>query len=316
MNDLQRYFPNTQLQNLMDDLAINSWDEFARRFLLGDGKSKRTYESYLASSKQFYDFTGGLHPMQAGTPEWIEQFYDSLTGAQNSKALAISGLKYLYKKVGERFPYYVSPFDVMNEKLTKKLNKTKKSGTKAALTQNELNRLLSWLKERTDPKGKLAYSAIYMLSTTGLRATELCNLRWSDIEERDGVRYAHGIGKGDKPFCQEVFEPALRTIKHKGEYLFYRLRDERPLNAHGLWDIVRAIGEQAREAGIIAENRKVTFSPHLFRRTYCTLLSKAGMDIKALSELSRHSSVETLAKHYLDTTEAAAPYLNKIFGTV
>ena len=310
-----QYFP-TMAEELAADLCINTWADFERRFLMGGGLAKRTYESYLASCREFYNFTGKQHPVAVGTVEWIEQFYDSLTVDRNSKCLKIAALKYMYKKLSVRFPYFSNPFDTMNEKLKKKLTKKKAPGTKSALTQAELNRLLEWLSGRFDPKGRLAYSAIYMLSATGLRASELCNLRWDDIELRDGVRYAHGVGKGDKPFCQEVYEPALKTVRRKGEYLFYRLHDERPLNAHALWDIVRTIGEQARAAGIISENRKVTFSPHLFRRTYCTLLSRAGMDIKALSELSRHSSVETLAKHYIDSTEPAAPYLNKIFGTV
>ena len=317
MNELQKYFPNNQMQNLAEDFACESWDDFARRFLLGEGKSARTYESYLASCRAFYDFSGGLHPMQAGSPQWIEQFYDSLEGAQNSKALAINGLKYLYKKIGERYPFYVSPFDkkIMGEALRKKLNKTQKSGTKSALSKTELKALLSWLREQYDEKSRLTYSIVYMLATTGLRATELANLRWSDIEVRDGVHYAHGVGKGDVPFCQELYKPALRSVKRTGEYLFNRLVHGGPFNAHALWVLIHDMGEKVRAAGVVGENRHVTFSPHLFRRTYCTLLSKQGMDLKALSELSRHSSVEVLAKHYVDSKEPAAPYLNKIFGT-
>ena len=48
MNDLQRYFPNNSLENLMDDLTtVNSWEDFARRFLMGSGKSPETYSTYL-----------------------------------------------------------------------------------------------------------------------------------------------------------------------------------------------------------------------------------------------------------------------------
>lgn len=52
--------------------------------------------------------------MQAGTPEWIEQWYDSLKVDLNSKALRIRGLKFMYKKIGERFPFYTNPFNIMN----------------------------------------------------------------------------------------------------------------------------------------------------------------------------------------------------------
>ena len=316
MNDLQKYFPNNQLQSLMDDLAINSWDDFARRFLLGDGKSAGTYKTYMVACKQFYDFTGGMHPMQAGSPEMIEQYYDSLTVDRNTKAIRIAALKFMYRKICERFPFYTSPFDAMSEKLKKKITKKKQAATKGALTRAELNRLLGWLSGRMDPRGRLCYGLIYMMSTTGLRAAELCGLRWADIEEIDGTYYANGTGKGEKEFHQEVYKPALRAIKRRGEYLFYRLSDPgRPLDPHSLWYQITEVGKEAREAGIIAENRRITFSPHLFRRTYCTLLEKSGMPLSALQGKSRHSSVDTLLKHYVDHSEPAAPYLDKILNS-
>ncbi len=314
MNELQRYFPNNSLSNLMEDLTtVKSWDDFARRFLLGEGKAKGTYKTYLAACKGFYEFTGGLHPMQAGTPEWIESFYDSLDVAKNTKVLTIRGLMFMYKKICERFPFYTSPFDVMTDKLKKKLVQTRKAATKGALTSAELNRLLTWLSGRYDPRSRLAYQVIYMLSTTGLRAAEICGLQWKDIEEIDGTYYANFTGKGEKEAHQELYTPALAAIRRRGDYLFYRLDDSgRPLDPHALWWAVKEIGLEARDAGIIAETRRLTFSPHLFRRTYATLLYKSGMRIKAVAEQTRHASIDTLIKHYIDDSEPASPVFAKI----
>lgn len=58
--------------------------------------------------------------------------------------------------------------------------------------------------------------------------------------------------------------------------------------------------------------KDIQFGAHLFRRTFATLLFKTGMNIRAVQGATRHSSIETLAKHYLDATEATAPYFNKI----
>ena len=59
MSDLQAYFPNNALQSVADDLVnVRSWDDFARRFLLGTGKAKNTNTTYLCACKQFYEFTG------------------------------------------------------------------------------------------------------------------------------------------------------------------------------------------------------------------------------------------------------------------
>jgi hypothetical protein len=38
------------------------------------------------------------------------------------------------------------------------------------------------------------------------------------------------------------------------------------------------------------------------------------MRLKALQKKSRHKSTDILINHYIDDTEAAAPYLDKIFS--
>ncbi len=36
------------------------------------------------------------------------------------------------------------------------------------------------------------------------------------------------------------------------------------------------------------------------------------MKLKALQQNTRHANIETLAKHYVDDTESASPYFDKI----
>ena len=54
--------------------------------------------------------------------------------------------------------------------------------------------------------------------------------------------------------------------------------------------------------------------PHLFRRTYATLLYRAGMRVKAVQSRTLHASVDTLLRHYIDDNEDAATYLDKAFA--
>jgi integrase len=68
------------------------------------------------------------------------------------------------------------------------------------------------------------------------------------------------------------------------------------------------IGKALRAAGIITRN--IEFSPHLLRRSIITNLSKAGMRVKALQGFSRHSSTDTLLKHYVDDEEPAKGYFS------
>ena len=72
---------------------------------------------------------------------------------------------------------------------------------------------------------------------------------------------------------------------------------------------LKDIGKAARENGII--KREMTFSPHLLRRTYATILYREGMGIKAIQEKTRHASVDTLMKHYVKDEDPAEGYLTK-----
>ena len=71
----------------------------------------RTTRTYLTACKQFYEFTGRLHPMQAGKdPAWIEQFYDQLPPDLDTRAARVAGLKYMYRRICEKYGMYPNPF--------------------------------------------------------------------------------------------------------------------------------------------------------------------------------------------------------------
>lgn len=133
----------------------------------------------------------------------------------------------------------------------------------------------------------------------------------------------NGIGKGSKPFRQEVVDPEAvkaaeryfkKAFKRKpktDDFVFWTVPAfngdiRRPLPYHTLYRRIVGIGEITRKAGIIT--RELEFTPHLLRRSIITQLSKASMRAKALHKFSRHSSVSTLMKHYIDDEEPARKY--------
>ncbi len=166
-----------------------------------------------------------------------------------------------------------------------------------------------------------------MLLTSGLRAAEFCQLRWGDLEyEEGGIWTANFIGKGGKEASQEIYEPAIEAVQEyfraqfrrdmeKADYLFYSLPtypgdQPRPMTPHRLWVRIKQLGESAKEDGII--KRDLNFSPHLFRRSFATLLYKSGMKIKAIQEKTRHANIDVLVKHYIHDEEPASPYFERL----
>jgi integrase len=169
-----------------------------------------------------------------------------------------------------------------------------------------------------------------MLITSGLRAMELCQLKWKDFERSGETWKAFFIGKGGKEAEQELYSPAVascldyfrKQFKRNPEpedFLFYTVPrfngdENKPLSYRALWYRITQTGKQAGKQGII--KRELSFTPHLMRRTYATVLYKSGMQIKAIQGKTRHASIETLVKHYIHDEEPATPYFNKIFQGV
>ena len=194
----------------------------------------------------------------------------------------------------------------------------------------ETRDLLSCLSDDQSVKGLCDYAIIYNLITSGLRAAELCQLIWKDVEFSSGAWTARFIGKGEREAEQELYAPAVEAARicflkqfgkepSREDHLFYSLAayngdNPRPMTPHRLWVRVNEIGERAKAEGILT--REIEFSSHLFRRTYATLLYKSGMKLKALAEKTRHSSIEILAKHYINDEEPASPYFVKMLEGV
>lgn len=294
---------------------IRSFDDIETYLLRGAGLAANTYKNYMVAVRQFYHFTGGLNPFQV-EPGHIESFYDHVSTHQDldTAYYRVMGLKRFFKTVSDMFPGWVSPFTIMQEPLLRKLHRRRrKKSTREALTATEIKRLLEWLSGLEDPKGRLCYAAVFMLVTSGLRASELCQLRWEDIELFDLRYVAHFIEKGGDPAEQELYEPAVKACRiqqPESGFIFRRLDGSgRALDPHALWYIISKICPRAQELGIIHQSRRVTWSPHLFRRSYATILYKAGMKIKAVSQKTRHASIDVLLNHYIDDRQAAAPLL-------
>ena len=338
MNDLQ-VFQDNLLKEIAADFAIKTWADFQRRFLMGDGKSPNTYKNYLTTCKQFYDFRGGLHPMQDASPEWVEQFYDSLPPDLNTRCNKMAGLKFMYKRISEKYPMFENPFNTMNEGLKQKIGRTKRDESeKDALTEKEYNGLLAMLNRqiRWHHAGEIAhtkavqnYAVIRFGCTGGLRAAEMVNLKWENISETDGTYKATFIGKGSKvrtiQLERQAYDAILKAFRvtrgrkpAPDDYVFQGLPTGRPTEHAGISKScihtrIKQIIDSGRVEGIVRANLNV--STHTMRHTCATHLLAAGVDIETVRKHLGHSNVSTTMR-YLHNNVDLTDYFAKIHGEV
>lgn len=145
------------------------------------------------------------------------------------------------------------------------------------------------------PVGLRDRAMLDLLYATGLRVSELIQVRIADLDELQGT--VRVLGKGNKQRLVPVGKEALRSVERylsgqrafllKGRvspYLFVTARGTR-MTRQGFWKLLRVHG---KSAGIF---RKL--SPHVLRHTFATHLLEGGADLRSVQTMLGHADIGT-----------------------
>ena len=153
------------------------------------------------------------------------------------------------------------------------------------------------------PRGLRDRAMIELLYATGLRVSELINVRAADLHLDEA--YLTCIGKGNKERIVPIGEQAARWIRRyqrdarpllevrlkpdatgtrKRATLFVNARG-RPLTRVGFWKILKQYGRKA--------NLPRTVSPHVLRHSFATHLLERGADLRAIQLMLGHADLST-----------------------
>jgi integrase/recombinase XerD len=164
----------------------------------------------------------------------------------------------------------------------------------ASLSEQDVELLLD-APEVTNALGFRDRTMLEMLYATGLRVSELVNLKFEQISFRQGV--VRIIGKGSKERLVPVGEEAMswleqymgqarKTIlgERQCDYLFVTNRAD-SMTRQAFWHIIK---RYAKKAGINKE-----LSPHTLRHAFATHLLNHGADLRVVQLLLGHSDLST-----------------------
>lgn len=162
------------------------------------------------------------------------------------------------------------------------------------LSYDEVDRLLAAPPEDT-AKGLRDSAMIHLMYASGLRVSELCDLKLGELDRRVGT--VSPLGKGGKRRVVPVGQVALERIEryidlvrvhNKGatrdSHLFLSPRGKR-FTRQGLWKLLRAY---ARGCGITTP-----ISPHKLRHSFATHLLRGGADLRAVQAMLGHADLGT-----------------------
>ena len=162
------------------------------------------------------------------------------------------------------------------------------------LNQKQLDGLIA-APDATKPKGLRDRAMLEFLYATGLRVSELCRVRVSDLERNLG--YVRVVGKGNKQRIVPVGKQALLAIEHYLEsgrprllkrraspHLFVSNRGGAMLR-QSFWKL---LGSYGKKAGIFHG-----LTPHVIRHSFATHLLEGGADLRSLQTMLGHADIST-----------------------
>ena len=183
------------------------------------------------------------------------------------------------------------------------------------LTRDEQQKLERFLLEENTPSTLGIYICLY----SGLRIGEICALRWDDVDmERSLIHVNHtlqrincdlpserktrlivGTPKSPSscrmiPLTNQLYS-MLSSFKQKNEGIEYVIATPR----HPLIE-PRTYQYRFERYLNVSQIRKVNF--HVLRHTFATRCIESGMDMKTLSEILGHNSVEITMNRYVHPT--------------
>ena len=162
------------------------------------------------------------------------------------------------------------------------------------LTREQVSQLLA--EPKADPPNEDRDRAMLeVLYASGLRVSELCRLKLSDVNLNLG--YLRVSGKGGKTRMIPVGQKAQQALREYLEnsrarllrtrpsaYVFVTARGG-PLTRQGFW---KRLGVYARRTGI-----RSPLTPHVLRHCFATHLLEGGADLRSVQAMLGHADIAT-----------------------
>ncbi|MBQ8337221.1 MAG: site-specific tyrosine recombinase XerD [Bacteroidaceae bacterium] len=250
-----------------------------------------TIEAYMSDILKFAGFIGGEEALTGATLEDVREFLASLADIginARSQARLLSSLKSFYR--------FLKLDGFVEEDITEVVKSPKIAmRLPDVLSLQEIDDIINSI-DLSKAEGQRNRAVIEMLYSCGLRVSELCGLKMSDLYLKE--QFIRVTGKGDKQRLVPVssraiaeleayFEDRNRIEIKRGyeDYVFISERLKKPLSRITVFHIIKELSENA---GI-----KKSVSPHTFRHSFATHLLEGGANLRVIQAMLGHESIST-----------------------
>ena len=267
-------------------------EEFLSYLSVERGLSANTLAAYRRDIARFFEYLKSRHipSIQRVT----RQIIDSFMLSEKDRGLSASSISRGLACLKSFFKFLVNENKVKEDvtgiiespKLWKKLPD--------ALSLGEVELLLKGPNVR-EIAGRRDKAALELMYATGMRVSEVINLKMDDVNM--GVGFVKCFGKGGKerivPFgrlakesiSQYLDKSRPELLRKKVSNFLFLTRLGKPMSRQSFWKIIKKYAK--------AENIKKNITPHTLRHSFATHVLERGADLRILQEMLGHADIST-----------------------
>lgn len=286
----------TTLQQYPQVISFLEYLQFEKRY------SQHTIISYQTDLEQFFEFliyefdSPNINNINAGLVRtWLAQLKENDNSSKTINR-KISSLKSFFKYLMKMGELKQTPMNII---VSPKVNKR----LPVFVEEKNMHTLFNHVEFSNDWKGKTEKLVLTLFYASGIRLSELINLKESQLDIANGQIKV--LGKGSKeriiPIAQSLLVDLKIYIQEKhaailtdAKQIFVNEKGN-PLQARAVYAFVK---KQLAQVTTIQKK-----SPHILRHSFATHLMNNGADLNAVKELLGHSSLAATQVYTHNTIE-------------
>ena len=254
------------------------------------GMSDNTKKAYIRDIQSFEDFAkkrGIASVQEAGNTELMAYLME-LRAENMSKATLnrkLASLRAYFHYLERKGVISANPADGI------KAPRVEKKEIEY-ISIDEIDRLME-MPSLDNAKGIRDRAILELLYATGIRATELIEMRKDDLNLRMGfVKCSPQSGRARiipmgkicrnamENYCENARPQLLKGVE--SEFLFVNYAGK-PITRQGLWKVLKEYGQKAELS--------VSLTPQVIRNSFAVHMLQNGADVKSLQELMGHEDI-------------------------
>ena len=285
---------NMQLSTSVTGLGEPDYNALLVEQWVLTSRSENTREQYRRVASRLFDFVGNI-PFDTITLAHLQAYVASLEGmSASSITLHIMAIKSLYTFAGKlgaiRFnlaSLLVAP--AVEDKLAERI-----------IEETDVVRMIALETNKRD------HALLRLMYATGLRASEVAALEWSNIKKREQGAQIAVYGKGGKTRYVPIGQSLYNELKSLDEQHGPVFKSRKGGACMSRVQITRIVSDAAKRAGI---DEKV--SAHWLRHANASHALDNGATIAVVQASLGHSSLLTTGRYtHARPTDGTANYIH------